>query len=63
MCIRDSVTTGDIGSAVDVDASLEEALAALLRDDKGVVGVKDGAQFLGVLTPAGIHQQLRASLL
>ena len=23
----------------------------MLRDDKGVVGVKDGAQFLGVLTP------------
>ena len=58
----DGVTTGDIGGTVDVDASLEEALAAMLRDDKGVVGVKDGAQFLGVLTPAGIHQQLRASL-
>ena len=25
-------------------------------------GVKDGAKFLGVITPAGIHQQLRASL-
>jgi osmoprotectant transport system ATP-binding protein len=59
----DGVTTGDIGGTVDVDASLEEALAAMLRDDKGVVGVKEGAQFLGVLTPAGIHQQLRASLL
>ncbi len=52
----DGVTTGDLGSAIDVDATLEEALAAMLRDDKAVVGVKDGAQFLGVLTPAGIHQ-------
>ena len=58
----DGVTTGDLGSAIDVDATLEEALAAMLRDDKAVVGVKDGAQFVGVLTPAGIHQQLRASL-
>jgi osmoprotectant transport system ATP-binding protein len=58
----DGVTTGDLGSAIDVDATLEEALAAMLRDDKAVVGIKDGAQFLGVLTPAGIHRQLRASL-
>ena len=58
----DGVTAGDLGSAIDADATLEEALAAMLRDDKAVVGVKDGAQFLGVLTPAGIHRQLRESL-
>jgi osmoprotectant transport system ATP-binding protein len=58
----DGVTTGELGSAVDVDSSLEEALAAMLRDDKAVVGVKDGARFVGVLTPAGIHRQLRESL-
>ena len=40
----------------------EEALAVLLRSDKGVVGVRDGTQFVGVLTPNGIHQALRASL-
>ena len=34
----------------------------LLRDDRPVVGVKDGAQFVGVLTPDGIHRALRASL-
>ena len=34
----------------------------MLRDDKAVVGVKDGAKFVGVLTPAGIHRQLRESL-
>ncbi len=58
----DGVSTGELGSAIDVDSSLEEALAAMLRDDKAVVGVKDGAQFVGVLTPAGIHRQLRESL-
>jgi osmoprotectant transport system ATP-binding protein len=58
----DGVTTGDLGAAIDVDSTLEEALATMLRDDKAVVGVKRGAQFVGVLTPAGIHRQLRASL-
>jgi osmoprotectant transport system ATP-binding protein len=58
----DGVTTGDLGAAIDVDSTLEEALAAMLRDDKPVVGVKRGAQFLGVLTPAAIHRQLRESL-
>ena len=48
--------------AIDLDATLEEALAVLLRDDKPMVGVKDGAQFVGVLTPDGIHRALRASL-
>ena len=43
-------------------ATLEEALAVMLRSDKGVVGVKDGAKFVGVLTPNGIHKALRASL-
>jgi osmoprotectant transport system ATP-binding protein len=27
-----------------------------------VVGVREGAQFVGVLTPGGIHRALRASL-
>ena len=35
---------------------------ALLRDDKQVVGVRRGPQFVGVLTPNGIHRALRASL-
>ncbi len=58
----DGVSAGDLATAVDVTATLEEALAAMLRDDKGMVGVKDGAQFVGVLTPNGIHKALRASL-
>jgi osmoprotectant transport system ATP-binding protein len=58
----DGVTAGDLSSAVDVTATLEEALAAMLRDDRGMVGVRDGARFVGVLTPNGIHKALRASL-
>jgi osmoprotectant transport system ATP-binding protein len=58
----DGVSTGDLAATVDVGATLEEALAALLRDDKQVVGVRQGATFVGVLTPNGIHRALRASL-
>ena len=58
----DGVNTGDLAGAVDVDATLEEALAVLLRHDKQVVGVRRGATFVGVLTPNGIHRALRESL-
>ncbi len=56
------ISTGDLAAAIDVRSSLEEALAVLLRDDRPVVGVKDGSQFVGVLTPNGIHRALRESL-
>ena len=58
----DGVRGGELGAAIDLDSSLEEALAALLRDDKPMIGVKKGAQFVGVLTPAGVHRALRESL-
>jgi osmoprotectant transport system ATP-binding protein len=58
----EGVTAGDLASTVDVGATLEEALAAILRDDRSAVGVTDGPRFLGVLTPNGIHKALRASL-
>jgi osmoprotectant transport system ATP-binding protein len=58
----DGVSTGDLGAAIDVDSTLEEALAVMLRDDRPMVGVKDGASFVGVLTPNGVHRALRASL-
>ncbi|WP_224769327.1 ABC transporter ATP-binding protein [Nocardioides ochotonae] len=58
----DGVRAGDLGGAIDVGATLEEALAAMLRDDRPMVGVRDGVRFLGVLTPAGVHRTLRASL-
>ncbi len=58
----DSVSTGDLAGAIGVDATLEEALAALLRSDKETVAVRDGATFVGVLTPGGIHRALRTAL-
>jgi osmoprotectant transport system ATP-binding protein len=58
----DGVRVGDLASAIDLDSTLEEALALMLRDDRPMVGVKDGAQFVGVLTPNGVHRALRASL-
>ena len=58
----DGVRTGDLGAAIDVDSSLEDALALLMREDKPLLGVKRGATFLGVLTPNGVHRALRASV-
>jgi osmoprotectant transport system ATP-binding protein len=58
----DGVRAGDLGAAIDVESTLGEALAVLLRDDRGMVGVRQGAQFVGVLTPNGIHRALRAAL-
>jgi hypothetical protein len=45
-----------------VGATLEEAMSLLLREDKSMVGVTQGARFLGVLTPNGIHAMLRADV-
>jgi osmoprotectant transport system ATP-binding protein len=56
------IKTGDLAAAIDLDSTLEQALAVLLRDDRAVVGVKEGSQFVGVLTPDGIHRALRSSL-
>lgn len=58
----DGVATGDLGAAIDLDSSLAEALATMLSHDKAMVGVRDGARFVGVLTPAGVHRALRESL-
>jgi osmoprotectant transport system ATP-binding protein len=58
----DGVTAGDLAGAIDVDSTLEEALSMLMREDKPVIGVRRGPEFLGVLTPNGIHKALRASV-
>ncbi len=58
----DGVNASALGGTIDSDASLEEAMALLMRADKSVIGVKQGAQFLGVLTPNGVHAMLRASV-
>jgi osmoprotectant transport system ATP-binding protein len=43
---------------VAVDATLQDALAALLGSDTGWVVVRDGARPVGVLTPDDIHRAL-----
>ena len=58
----DGVRTGDLAATIELGASLEEALTVLLSHDQRIVGVRRGAGFAGVLTPNGIHQALRASL-
>jgi osmoprotectant transport system ATP-binding protein len=58
----DGVSVGDLGAAIDIDTTLGEALTVLLRDDRGMVAVKRDAQFVGVLTPNGVHRALRAAL-
>ncbi len=47
---------------VDVDDSLEHALAAMLLTQEGWVAVLDGSRFLGVLTPEAVYRALRNSL-
>jgi osmoprotectant transport system ATP-binding protein len=57
--------TGDLAGTVDLAdgaATLEDALALLMRDDRSVLGVRRGPAFLGVLTPNGVHRALRASV-
>jgi osmoprotectant transport system ATP-binding protein len=58
----DGVAASALAGTVDVGASLEDAMALLLREDKSMVGVTEGARFLGVLTPNGIHAMLRADV-
>ena len=58
----DGVPASALGATVAVGSTLADALAVMLRDDRAVVGVTDGARFVGVLTPEGIHRALRESL-
>lgn len=58
----DDIGTGDLAGTLDVSATLEDAMALMMREDKGMVGVTDKAKFLGVLTPNGVHTMLRESV-
>lgn len=58
----DGISAGALSATLEVGATLEQALALLLRDDRGLIGVTRGATILGVLTPEGVHKALRASL-
>jgi osmoprotectant transport system ATP-binding protein len=52
--------TARLGS-VPADASLGDALAAMLEADTAAVTVVDGGRVLGALTPAALHRTLRRS--
>ncbi|XUL86210.1 ABC transporter ATP-binding protein [Streptomyces galilaeus] len=47
---------------VPVGAPLKQAFGVMLQHDAGWVAVLDGAHFLGVLTPAKLHEALRRSV-
>ena len=47
---------------VPVGASLRQAFSTMLQHDAGWVAVLDGDRFLGVLTPARLHEALRRSI-
>ncbi|MEU0596999.1 ATP-binding cassette domain-containing protein [Streptomyces sp. NPDC006393] len=47
---------------VPVGAPLRQAFGVMLQHDAGWVAVLDGARFLGVLTPAKLHEALRRSV-
>ncbi|MEU6992123.1 betaine/proline/choline family ABC transporter ATP-binding protein [Streptomyces sp. NPDC046465] len=59
-------TVGDLAhrmkSWVPVGAPLKQAFGVMLQHDAGWVAVLDGARFLGVLTPAKLHEALRRSV-
>ncbi|GCD97253.1 ABC transporter ATP-binding protein [Embleya hyalina] len=47
---------------VPVHASLKQAFGEMLQHDAGWVAVVDGDRFVGVLTPARLHEALRRSI-
>ncbi|MFJ8311691.1 MULTISPECIES: ABC transporter ATP-binding protein [unclassified Streptomyces] len=47
---------------VPVGSPLKQAFSEMLQYDAGWVAVLDGARFLGVLTPAKLHEALRRSI-
>jgi len=49
-------------ASIEISASLEEALATMMRYDDGQVVVTDQGQALGVLTPNTVHKALRRSI-
>ena len=57
----DPTASGALAS-LPVTASLEDALALMMRQDEPAVAVMDDGQTIGVLTPSGIHAALRRSV-
>jgi osmoprotectant transport system ATP-binding protein len=48
--------------SLPLGASLEEALAMLMRNDDALVGVTENDSLVGVLTPDAVHRALRRSV-
>ncbi|MGW1544677.1 ABC transporter ATP-binding protein [Streptomyces sp. NPDC002309] len=61
-----SASVGDLAHRmnawVPVGAPLKQAFGVMLQHDAGWVAVLQGARFLGVLTPAKLHEALRRSV-
>jgi osmoprotectant transport system ATP-binding protein len=59
-------TVGDLARRMEawvpVGSPLKQAFGEMLQQDAGWVAVLDGARFLGVLTPAKLHEALRRSV-
>ncbi|MGI8433254.1 MAG: ABC transporter ATP-binding protein [Nocardioidaceae bacterium] len=51
-----------VDESVEIDSSLEDALAMMMRYDDAVVGVTENGRTLGVLTPNAVHKALRRSV-
>lgn len=67
--VDDLGTDGTVGDRahrmnawVPVGTPLKQAFGVMLQHDAGWVAVLDGARFLGVLTPAKLHEALRRSV-
>ncbi|MET9451719.1 betaine/proline/choline family ABC transporter ATP-binding protein [Streptomyces cinerochromogenes] len=67
--IEELVAGGTVGELthrmtawVPVGAPLKQAFGVMLQYDAGWVAVLEGARFLGVLTPAKLHEALRRSV-
>jgi osmoprotectant transport system ATP-binding protein len=52
----------DVPDSVPLTASLEDALAAMMRNDTPVVAVTDNGRTIGALTPNTVHRALRRSV-
>ncbi|MGW6455415.1 betaine/proline/choline family ABC transporter ATP-binding protein [Streptomyces sp. NPDC055078] len=59
-------TVGDLARRMEawvpLGAPLKQAFSEMLQHDAGWVAVVDGARFVGVLTPAKLHEALRRSV-
>jgi osmoprotectant transport system ATP-binding protein len=52
----------DVDTVVNIDESLDDALARMLLTDDGWIAVIDGDRYVGTVNPAAIHRALRASI-